>query len=261
MARLVGGVAVLCTFGLAAFLYMGAPARSGVDLQDSPVLTSLPSADINDTYFFPSPTNPGNVVFVMDVNPLIPASSKATTALNTFFSNAVLYTMKFDTNYANEAANGGRPVENLVLQFAFTTPSGPTGGQTQQVIAYGPSAPVQTGPTTKLVNGAVASGSGYINRPFSFDSGQIQVYAGARRDPAFFDYTLFKSIFPASTNGSGPSCFPSSCPQGFGTGPNPDSFNSTDVLAIVVEMPRVLIANVGTGIVAYWATTSTVSGQ
>jgi hypothetical protein len=259
-ARLFGGVAALCAFVLAALLFAHVPAR-GVDLQDSPVTVSRPSADITDTYLFPSPTNPGNVVVVMDVHPLIPASANATSALNTFFDNGVLYTMKFDTNYSNEAANGGRPVEQLVMQFAFSAPTGPTGNQTQQISVYGPLGPVQTGTATKLVNGGAASGAGFINRPFSFDSGQIQVFAGARRDPTFFDYSLFKSIFPASTTGSGASCYPSTCPAGFGTGPNSDTFGSTDVLSIVVEMPRSLVANGGNGVIAYWATTSTSSGQ
>jgi hypothetical protein len=260
MARLFGGVAALCAVLLAVFVYVRVPAR-GVDLQDSPATVANPAADIVDTYFFPSPTNPSNVVVVMDVDPLIPASSGATTALNTFFNNSVLYTMKFDTNYTSEASNGGRPIENLVLQFAFAAPTGPTGDQTQQVIVYGPVAPVETGPSTMLVNGGTASGEGFINRAFSFNNGQIQVFAGARRDPEFFDYSLFKNIFPASTKGSGASCYPTTCPLGFGTGPNADTFASSNVLSIVVEMPRLLIANNGNGVVAYWATTSSKSGQ
>jgi hypothetical protein len=260
MARLLGGVAALCALVLAVLVYARLPAR-GIDLQDSPATVKHPAADIVDTYFFPSPTNSGNVVVVMDVYPFIASSAGATTALNTFFDNGVLYTMKFDTNYTSEASNGGRPVENLVLQFAFAAPTGPSGDQTQQVIAYGPLAPVQTGPATMLVNGGTASGSGFINRAFSFDNGQIQVFAGARRDPQFFDYTLFKSIFPASATGSGSSCYPAACPLGFGAGPNPDTFGSSDVLSIVVEMPRTLIANGGNGVVAYWATTSSKSGQ
>jgi hypothetical protein len=260
MARLYGGVAALCALVLAVLVYARVPAR-GIDLQDAPATVKDPAADITDTYFFPSPTNSADVVFVMDVDPLIPSSAGAATALNTFFNNSTLYTMKFDTNYSSEAANGGRPVENLVLQFAFAAPSGPTGNQTQEVIAYGPLPPVETGPTTMLVNGAAASGEGYINRAFSFDNGEIQVFAGARRDPEFFDFTLFKSIFPASATGSGTSCFPATCPSGFGTGPNPNTFAASDVLSIVVEMPRTLIANAGNGIVAYWATTSSKTGQ
>jgi len=259
-ARLFGGVAALCALVVAVLVYARVPAR-GIDLQDSPATVKDPTADITDTYFFPSPTNPSDVVFVMDVDPLIPASGGAATALNTFFNNSVLYTMKFDTNYSSEAANGGRPIENLVLQFAFAAPTGPTGNQTQQVIAYGPLAPVETGTNTMLVNGGNASGEGFINREFSFNDGEIQVFAGARRDPQFFDYTIFKNIFPASATGSGTSCFPASCPSGFGAGPNANTFGSSDVLSIVVEMPRTLIANGGNGVVAYWATTSSKSGQ
>ena len=70
IARLFGGTAALCAFVAVAVLYAGVPARS-FDLQGSPVLINRPKADITDTYFFPSPTNPNNVVAVMDVQPFV----------------------------------------------------------------------------------------------------------------------------------------------------------------------------------------------
>jgi hypothetical protein len=193
----------------------------------------------------------------MNVDPSIPAGA----GLTTFFDQTVLYTMKFDTKYADEPV-GVRPIEDVVLQFAVSAVSGSVGSQTQQISVYGPAAPVQAGATTKLVSGT-ATGTGFINRPFSVDDGQIQVFAGTRRDPQFFDKTQFFNIFPASTQAANPpSCLSSSCPSGFAAvGTN--YFADSNVLSIIVEIPKTLLLNFGgsgNG-VAYWATTSTTSGS
>ncbi len=256
IARRFGGTAAVCAFVAGAFVYAGLPARS-FDLQDSPVTVKRPAADITDTYFFPSPTNSNNVVAVMDVYPLIPASAGAATALTTFFDQGVLYTMKFDNRYSAEASNA-RPLENLVIQFSFGAPS----NGTQQVFVYGPSAPNQTGPSTTLVNGGFANGAGFINKAF-FSSNSISYFAGARRDPAFFDVTQFLSIFPDRNKGStAPTCLPNgtnTCPNGFTTGN--DFFAQSNVLSIVAEIPKSLLTGGNNGVVAYWATTATGNGQ
>ena len=257
-ARLIGGTAALCALIVAVLLFGRIPAR-GFDLQGSPVTIARPASDITDTYLFPSPTNANNVVAVMDVDPAIPAGA----GLTTFFDQTVLYTMKFDTNYSQEAV-GSRPIENVVIQFSVSAVSGNTGNQTQQISVYGPAAPSQTGSSTMLLNGAVASGSGFINRSFSIDAGEIQVFAGTRRDPQFFDKTQFFNIFPASTQAAGPaSCLLSTCPSGFAaTGTN--YFADSNVLSIIVEIPKQTLLDFGSGSgtgVAFWATTSTSSGS
>ena len=256
--RLFGGMAALCAVVTAALLFAGVPARS-FDLQGTPVTIARPDTDITDTYFFPSPTNANNVVVVLDVHPSIPAGAGATT----FFDQGVLYTMKFDTKYSSEAI-GSRPIENVVLQFATGPPSGPAGAQTQQINVYGPATPATIGTNTRLSSGGVASGVGFINRPFSIDSGEIQVFAGTRRDPQFFDKTQFFNIFPASSQaGSITSCLSSTCPSGFVV-PGTDYFANSNVLTFVVELPKSLLIaeNGGTGgIIAYWATPSTNTGH
>ena len=279
-ARLSGGVVALCAFVAVALVYARVPARS-FDLQGSPVTVKRPAADITDTYLFPSPSNPNNVVAVIDVNPLIAASTSPTLgyqALNTFFDQQVLYTFKFDNNYTSEATNGGRPLENLVLQVSFGAP----GGGTQQVFAYGPLAPNGAGTSTSLVNGGAPTGTGYINKSFSLASpySGVQVFAGARRDPAFLNATAnprsttsypyynvtstpgtYFGIFPTQNpnTSTGQSCLTTgSCPRGFAAGT--DLFAQTDVLSIVVEIPKIEVVG-ASGVVAFWATTSTVSGQ
>lgn len=267
-ARLFGGSAALCTFAVAAFLYAGGPAR-GFDLQGSPTTVKRPAANITDTYFFPSPTNPNNVVAVMDVYPLIAPGA----GLSTFFDNNVLYTMKFDNKYRSESANGGRPIEDVVLQFHFGAPS----GGSQSVFVFGPAAPNEVGTSTTIVNGSLASGSGFVNSPFQATSSlgavtTFSIFAGARRDPAFFNASQFYSIFPDRNQGStAASCLTTGgCPQGFtppAAGGSNDLFANSNVLSIVVEIPKSVLT-VGNGgactttcPIAYWATTSTTSGQ
>lgn len=279
-ARLTGGVLALCAFVAVVIVYARVPARS-FDLQGSPVTVSRPAADITDTYLFPSPSNPNNIVAVMDVYPLIPASSSpspAFKALNTFFDQQVLYTFKFDNNYADRASNGGRPIENMVLQISFGAPS----GGTQQVFAYGPLAPVKVGTSTSLVDGGTPTGTGFINKSFALTSpyNAVQVFAGARRDPAFLNATstatgsttypffdvsstpgTYFGIFPGQNpnTSTGQSCLTAgSCPRGFSAGT--DLFGQTDVLSIVVEMPKTDIVG-ASGIVGFWATTSSNSGK
>jgi hypothetical protein len=217
----------------------------------------------------------------MDVYPLIAASSTPSTAynaLNTFFDQKVLYTFKFDNNYTSEATNGGRPVEDYVLQVSF---GAPTGG-TQQVYVYGPSAPNGTGTSTYLVNAGTPTGTGYINRAFSLASpySGIQIFAGARRDPAFLNASAtptgsttypyyhvtsnpgtYFGIFPGQNpnTSTGTSCITAgTCPGGFAAGT--DLFAQTDVLSIVVEIPKIQVVG-ASGVVAFWATTATVSGN
>jgi hypothetical protein len=258
-ARPVAGLLALGAFVAAAVLYAHVPVR-GFDLRGSPVLVKRPGADITDTYFFPSPTNPSNVVAVMDVYPLIPPGAGTTT----FFDQSVLYTMKFDNRYASEAITpGSRPVENLVLQFSF----GPPTSGTQQVFVYGFGAPVSVGGSTKLINSGAPTGVGFINKSFAAGNGvsSFNVFAGGRRDPDFFNASQFYNIFPDRNQGSTtPSCLPGgsgTCPQGFNSAPGTDLFANSNVLSIVAEFPRNLVAGTGNGVVAYWATTSTTTGQ
>lgn len=256
--RLFVGAAAMCAFVGAAVFYARVPVH-GFDLRGAPVLIKRPAADITDVYLFPSPSNANNVVAVMNVDPAIAAGA----GLNTFFDQGVLYTMKFDDRYGSEATgSGSRPIEDSVLQFSF----GAAGGGSQQVFVYGPTAPNRTGATTTLVNGGNASGAGFVNKSFSFSTGSssISIFAGARLDPQFFALTPFYSIFPDRNAGSTtPTCLPggsNTCPLGF-PAPGTDFFASTNVLSIVAEFPRTLIAGNGNGIVAYWATTSTSNGQ
>ena len=242
-------VAVLALVAV-AFTLANRPVRA---YQDTPATVARPGADITDTYLFQSPTNSNNVVAVMDVHPAIAAGS----ALTTFFDQGVLYQMKFSNKLPT--AVGTPPVEDLVIQFSV----GAVAGNSQQILVYGPNTPINTGTTNSLLNGGAATGAGIINK--SFEVGTMVVFAGARRDPAFFNRTRFLSIFPDRNAGSTvQSCLPSgtgTCPGGFNTPPIADTTGATNVLSFVVEMPKSTLQGNGSAQVAYWATTSTTTGK
>ncbi len=253
LVRTCGGVAALCTLLAVAVLY-GRPAAS-FDIQDSAAVVARPGADISDVYLFPSPTNANDVVAVLNVHPGLAAGS-ATTA---FFDPNVLYTLKFDTRFAAEAI-GSRPVENLVIQFSVSA----VAGGTQQIYVYGPGVPIVTGTSTQLLNGGAANGTGLINQVFAV--GSMTVFAGVREDPFFFDLAQFYKIVPDRNAGSSAaSCLPGvgngSCPQGFNNS-GTDYFANSNVLSLVVEMPKAVLATGASGnLVAFWATTSSTSGS
>ena len=174
--RLTGGAIAIAALVAAAGLYAVHPAAAS-DHQDSPVTVSRPGADITDPYIFPSPTNPNDVVVVMNVHPLIPSGQ----GLSTFFDPQVVYQMNFDTKSENAQTPSPSITRNEVIQFTFGDP-----GPNQSVTVYGPAAAPTTDSTTTLV---AASGSGKINAAFT--AGGMNVFAGAREDPFFFDLGQF----------------------------------------------------------------------
>jgi hypothetical protein len=185
----------------------------------------------------------------MNVHEPITPSTNATPAA--FLDQQVLYTMRFDNNYQSEAV-GARPIEDMVIQFSF----GAVVGNQQQVYMYGPAKPNQIGTSTTLLGGGTATATGLFNTAFTAGNG-VSVFAGLRQDPFFFDLSQFYKILPDRDMGS----TAAGCGCGFNT-VGTDYFQSTEVLSIVVELPRTTIMPSGTGpIVAYWATTSTESGH
>ena len=81
LKRLIAASASIAAVALVAGLYTTHAAKSS-DHQDTYNLAtrSNTSADITDVYVFPAPDNSNNVVFAMDVSPLLtPAGSSLTT--------------------------------------------------------------------------------------------------------------------------------------------------------------------------------------
>ncbi len=216
----------------------------GSDHADTPATAARPGGDLTDVFIFPSPTNPKNVVLVMDVHPLIPTGQAGSVS----FDPNVLYQFKID--------NTGDGVEDLVIQAKFTGT-----GPNQTAAVAGPLKPGNTGTSSVLLqqNGLTI---GTINKEFAPQPG-IQAFCGAREDPFFFDLNQFFAILPdraAPLTGKEPAS--PNMPQmttfnGFpGTPPASDFLAGYNVLSIIIELPKSQLVGSGNGKIGVWCTTS-----
>lgn len=223
-----------------------APARAS-DHADTAENYNRIGADLTDLFVFPSPTNPGNVVLVMDVRGLIPAGQ----AGNVSFDPRVLYQFKIDTS--------GDNVEDLVIQAKFEGV-----GRNQRVRFVGPIKPPTVGTTSIL--GRPSPMNGRINLPFSPAAG-VTVFAGAREDPFFIDLEQFFKIFPdrgTPLTGRQVDLPDPNTPKAPGfRSPGVDFLADMNVLSIIVEMPRARLAPAGgrPGVIRVWETTSIATGS
>lgn len=247
---------VVATIGL-----YGIHAARGSDHQDSPTVIARPGADITDVYVYPAPDNPtNNVVLAMDVYPLIPAGQSSSPQFS--FDPAVLYQFKIATNVTAK-----NYTENLVIQFLATGT-----GSSQTFTMYGPAAPNETGTTNTLIK---STGTFPMNTPTTLPGG-IQVFAGPRRDPFFFDLAQFFKILPDRNytnhqNGATPPPATATSFNGFPTNGNgcitaasSNLLANFNVLQIAVELPKATLepngASVGE-VMGVWATTATTTGS
>jgi hypothetical protein len=174
--RAIGGLLAIAVLVVVAIAYNVHAVRSS-DHQDTYNLAtrSNTSADITDVYVFPSPSNPANVVFAMNVSPLIPAGMGTAK----FFDPTLMWQFKISHN-----ASGGP--EDQVIQF------GVSGVNASQVISvYGPAKPNEVGTNNTFV--LPLTGTVGYNQTASLPNG-ITVFAGPRADPFFFDLFAFFSF-------------------------------------------------------------------
>lgn len=230
-------VRLLAAIGLAALVVPAVLLKRAhaSDHADTPNIAANPGTDISDVFVFPSPTNPNNVVLVMNVHPLIGPGA----GLSTFFDPNVLYQFKIDQNKDG--------VEDLVIQAKFSGT-----GPNQTVSIAGPLKPSTTGSYNVLEK--PYSVSGKINTTFSPTNG-MQVFAGAREDPFFFDLDQFFTIFPdRATPVTGKPVANPNTPQAVTWRPAPGpgvanpaqdflSVHQLNVLSIVIEMPRSMLTS------------------
>jgi hypothetical protein len=188
------------------------------DHADSPTITGK-TTDITDVYAFQSPTTSTNMVFVMNTQGLL--SPTATGAAS------------FDTNTMIELNidNNGDNVEDLVVQCVFNNGI---------MYVYGPIKPSSTGEKS------IVEGSASITVPIT-PYGQTAVtatqngfmaFAGPRDDPFFFDLDQYKKVIAGTATSF--------------NNPGNDSFKGTNVMSIVLEFPKTLLAAT-TGKVNVWA--------
>jgi hypothetical protein len=226
-------LAAAAAIGVSAY---SVSASRASDHQDAPLTVSRPGADITDVYVFPDPQDGNRVVLAMNVWPLIPKGMGTSAS----FDPGVLYQLKIGT--------GDHYKEDYVIQFKATGV-----GTTQQIAVSGPAVPATTGVTSTLLPqiGTVA-----YNAQAMLPGG-VRVFAGPREDPFFFDLTQFYAIQPDRNFANQPSV-PSAIAGCFRS-PGTDFLAGFNVLSLVVDLPRALLADVKTGrpgFIHVWATAS-----
>jgi hypothetical protein len=240
----------LLAFGLllvpTALITFHATRVQSSDHVDTVENVQRPGADLTDVFMFPSPTDPSRVVLVLDANGLIPAGQSGAVS----FDPNVLYQFKID----NSATLDGR--EDLVIQAKFGA-----AGPNQTVEISGPIAPGQVGTVNSQLRSHATRGT--KGTPFSPTAG-MRVFAGARKDPFFFDLERFCQILPDRCVPAGlaqPPADPNRAQVTSFRTPGVDFLANLNVLSIVVELPKTALARQGNGApalgrVGLWTTTS-----
>ena len=249
-----GGIFAVGALIVTALAFAALPVR-GSDHQDSPTTVARPAADITDVYVYPAGDNANNVVLQMNLYPLLTPATTGSAALDP----GVLYQFKI--------AHGAAGSEDMVIQL-LAQGAGPS----QSVNVYGPFTP--SAPGTVSVVGQLSGSVPFNSTSAAALANGMRVFVGPRADPFFFDLFAFFAFLPDrnyQTAGSPPKApfsfnFPSpsgafaSCKQG--TPVDALSTNNFNVLSIVVEAPKSLIAPAsGSQVIHVWATTSTVGGS
>lgn len=206
---LSGFVALLIVGGIFAADHIDAPAvtnSSGTGGEN----------DIADIYAFQSPADNSKMVFVMTWQGLM---SPAKTATATIPNNQL-----FEFNIDNTGDN----VEDLVIQAKV---------QNGKFRVYGPAAPSAPGLNSMIVTtGSMVEGMvtayGAASPAIASNSAGIKAFIGPRDDPFFFDIARFREILGGTQSGF--------------RNPGVDTFAGTNVLALVVEVPKSMLGTAST---------------
>lgn len=187
-------------------------ALIAADHIDAPAVSGGKS-DITDFYVFQG-ANTNNMVFVANVQGLIsPTASPSAT-----FDENVMVEFNIDNN--------GNNVEDLVIQAI------PRGGK---MYFFGPVAPGTTG-TSSTVKTENALGSvditSYGSTAVIATQNGASMFAGLRDDPFFFDFGQFSAILGGTATSF--------------NNPGTDTFAGSNVMSIVIEVPKSLLGGSGT---------------
>lgn len=199
---------------LVAFACTGlvAIALIAADHLDAPAVQGGKS-DITDFYVFQG-ANTNNMVFVANVQGLLSPSASAAAS----FDENVMVEFNIDNN--------GDNIEDLVIQAI------PRDGK---MYFFGPVAPGTTG-TSSMVKTMNPLGSvditDYGTTAVVANQNGASMFAGLRDDPFFFDLGQYSAII-----GGTASSF---------NDPGTDTFAGTNVMSIVVEVPKSLLGGSGT---------------
>ncbi|WP_417199436.1 DUF4331 family protein [Bizionia sp.] len=171
------------------------------------------TSDITDFYAFQG-QNTDNLVFVANVQGLISPANTSDAA----FDENVLIEFNIDTDQDN--------IEDLVIQAI------PRNGK---MYFFGPSSPSTTGlNSTILIENAKGSVdiSQYGESAIIENANQMKFFAGPRDDPFFMDFARYGDIIAGNETEF--------------ANPGSDTFAGSNVMSIVVEVPKNLVGSTGT---------------
>lgn len=194
------------TISYGALVVLAIVLMSG-DHNDSPTLYGT-SGDIADFYAFQAP-NPDNMVLILNVQGLIPAGTPTEQAE---FDENIL--MEFNIDLNNDLK------EDVLIQAIKRRDS---------MYFFGPFLTTETGLestiNTSLMHKVKISSKDDVHM---LETDDMKFFAGTRDDPFFFDRTQFDSYMAGNAN------------NGF-TEPGIDTYAGTNVLSIVVELPKAML--------------------
>ncbi|GGK20244.1 hypothetical protein GCM10007962_12950 [Yeosuana aromativorans] len=172
------------------------------------------TSDITDFYAFQG-ENTDNLVFVANVQGLLSPGATG----SAMFDENVMVEFNIDTT--------GDNVEDLVIQAI------PRDGK---MYFFGPTAPSQTGINSKVEtmsnNESYVAITPYGSNAIVGSNNGMKFFAGPRDDPFFMDFAQYSAII-----GGMASSF---------NNPGSDTFAGTNVMSIVVEVPKTMIGGSGT---------------
>lgn len=200
-----------------AILGIGTFVAIAADHIDAPAVQGGTS-DITDFYAFRG-ENTSNLVLVANVQGLLTPGNTAAAS----FDERVLLEFNIDTD--------GDNVEDLVIQAT------PRNGK---MYFFGPTAPASTGLNSTILstttNAGVVDITNYGETAMVEEFAGMKFFAGPRDDPFFFDFNKYTEIIAGDATGF--------------ASPGDDTFAGSNVLSVVVEVPKSMIG--GTGTINTW---------
>ena len=197
----------IAIIAIAGFLTIAA------DHIDAPAVASG-TTDITDFYAFQG-ANQNNLVFVANVQGLLSPSDTGTAT----FDENTMVEINIDTT--------GDNVEDLVIQAT---------ARDGKMYFFGPMAPNATGLNSTILTNSTIQGSvditAYGSAANVETNSGMSFFAGPRDDPFFMDFAQFSAIIGGTATGF--------------NNPGDDTFAGSNVMSIVVEVPKDMIGGSGT---------------